>query len=118
MFREVFAEMEATIPDLQAVCLVGRDGIEIDSYMQEDLPHEVLSAEMNGLLRNLERLEKEFGLGRTDEMIIRTQTQNILMLALSRDLFVLVRAPPPPVQHRQRHSRRNVSYLWVFRREG
>jgi hypothetical protein len=34
------------------------------------------------------------------------------------DRFVLVRASPPPVQHRQRHSRKNLSYLWVFRREG
>lgn len=33
-------------------------------------------------------------------------------------LFVLVRACPPPVQHQQRHSRNNLSYLWVFRREG
>jgi predicted regulator of Ras-like GTPase activity (Roadblock/LC7/MglB family) len=113
MFREVFAEMEATIPDLQAICLVGRDGIEIDSYVHEDLPHEVLSAEMNGLLRNLERLEKEFGLGRTDEMIIRTQAQNILMVALSRDLFVLVITGPSTATGRARYQVQRLAHSFV-----
>jgi predicted regulator of Ras-like GTPase activity (Roadblock/LC7/MglB family) len=94
MFRDLFSEMEAAIPDLLAVCLVGRDGIEIDHYVREEHPHEVLSAEMNGLLRNLERLEGEFGLGRTEEMVVRTEIQNILLLALSRDLFVLVITGP------------------------
>lgn len=94
MFREVFAELEAQIPDMRAISIVGRDGIEIDSRIREDLPHEVMSAEMNGLLRNLERFEAEFGLGKTEEMVVRTDVQNILLLALSRDLFVLVITGP------------------------
>jgi DNA modification methylase len=31
------------------------------------------------------------------------------------DLFVMVRPSPPPVQHRQKHARKNHSYLIVFR---
>lgn len=103
MFREVFAELEAQIPDMRAVSLVGRDGIEIESRVREDLPHEVLSAEMNGLLRNLERFEAEFGMGKTEEMVIRTDVQNILMLALSRDLFVLVITGPSTATGRTRY---------------
>ena len=116
MFREVFSEIEAQVPDLQAISLVGRDGIEIDSRVREDLPHEVLSAEMNGLLRNLERLESEFGLGKTEEMVIRTAAQNILLFALSREIFVLVITGPSSATgqtryHIQRQAHRFLEVL-------
>lgn len=113
MFREVFAELGASIPDLLAVCLVGRDGIEIDHFVRDDLPHEVLSAEMNGLLRNLERLEKEFGLGRTEEMVVRTDVQNILLLALSKDMFVLVITGPSTATGRARYQIQRIAHRFL-----
>jgi predicted regulator of Ras-like GTPase activity (Roadblock/LC7/MglB family) len=113
MFRDVFRELETSVPDLHAACLVGRDGIEIDTHVREDLPHEVLSAEMNGLLRNLERLEEEFGLGQTQEMVIRTDIQNVLILGLSRDLFVLTITGPSVATGLARYHVQRIAHRFL-----
>ena len=64
MFESLFAGLEQSLPGMKAIALVGDDGIEVDSHVKADMPHEVLSAEMNGILRNLERLRQELELGK------------------------------------------------------
>ena len=60
MFRDLFESLEASIPGFRFICVVARDGIEVGSHQSEEFPHEVLSAEMNGVLQNLERMSEEY----------------------------------------------------------
>lgn len=90
MFKEIFRELAAAIPGFRAGSVVGSDGIEIQSHVPSDLPHEVLSAELNGILRNLDRLKADVGIGLLEEVVVRTDSENILLLRLSPDMFVLV----------------------------
>ena len=90
MFEREFLRLEGALPGFRAAAVVGGDGIEIEAWVRSELPHEVLSAELNGLLRNLDRLRSEVGIGVLEEMIIRTSEENLLMLRLSPELFILV----------------------------
>ena len=62
MFRDIFQGLERSIPGLRSVSVVARDGIEVDHFVREDLPNDVFSAEMNGILKNLERMAEEYEL--------------------------------------------------------
>ncbi len=90
MFDKIFQRLENALPGFRAAAVVGSDGIEIEAWVRSELPHEVLSAELNGLLRNLDRLQSEAGIGGLEEVVIRTSGENLLMLRLSPELFVLV----------------------------
>lgn len=90
MFKELFKEIAAAIPGFRAAAVVGSDGIEIECYVQESLPHEVLSAELNGMLRNLARMREEVGIGAFQEAVLRTKQENILLLTLSDEMFLLL----------------------------
>ena len=113
MFSDLFRHLEASIPALQAVTVVGRDGIEIQSHVRGDLPHEVLSAEMNGLLRNIERMGAELGMEMASEVIIRNQAQNMLLFSLSRDLFLLVITGPTSATGATRYQVQRVAHRFL-----
>lgn len=102
MFESLFAGLEQTLPGMKAIALVGDDGIEVVSHVKTDLPHEVLSAEMNGILRNLDRLRQELELGKLNEVILRTQNQNIILFSLSEGLFILLVTEPTETTGRAR----------------
>jgi predicted regulator of Ras-like GTPase activity (Roadblock/LC7/MglB family) len=104
MFESQFSRMEEALPGLRAVAVVGDDGIEVDHFVKGDLPHEVLSAEMNGVMRNLERLREELDLGKLGEVIIRTDSQNVLLLALSKEIFLLVVTAPEEATGKTRYE--------------
>lgn len=94
MFKPIFAEIEKALPGLRAISVVGDDGIEIDNHVKADLAHEVLSAEMTGILRTMDRLKRELSLGNLAEVIVRTDSQNIVIIALNAGLFVLAVTDP------------------------
>jgi predicted regulator of Ras-like GTPase activity (Roadblock/LC7/MglB family) len=90
MFEPLFSQLDASIPGLRAVSVVGNDGIEIEQYVKSQLAHDVLSAEMTGILRTLERLHGELDLGKLQEVIVRTDLQNIFIVSLSGGLYILL----------------------------
>jgi len=94
MFRDLFASLESSIPGFRFICVVARDGIEVGSHQSGDFPHEVMSAELNGVLRNLERMGEEYDLDGIDQVLIRTGNQSIFVQNLSSELFVLVGMDP------------------------
>jgi len=116
MFKELFRDLEASIPGFRAGAVVGSDGIEIESHVPADLPHEVLSAELNGILRNLDRLQVEVGIGALEEVFVRTDVENILLMRLSPELFTLVitdrESPTGPARYAvQRMAHRFLAVL-------
>ena len=116
MFRDIFQSLEEAIPGLRSVSLVGRDGIEVDHHLCEDLPHDVFSAEMNGILQNLERIAAEYELHSISEVVIRAKEHNILLLNLSQEVFVLVFIAPeePTGKARYEIQRRAHQFLDVL----
>ncbi len=116
MFRDIFHSLEEAIPGLRLVSVVARDGIEVDYFVREDLPHDVFSAELNGVLKNLERIAEEYELHSISEVVIRAKEHNILLLNLSQEVFVLVFIAPeePTGKARyeiQRHAHRFLEVL-------
>ncbi len=90
MFSVLFDELHRSVPGLKAVSVVGDDGIEVDGRRYEELPQEVLSAEMNGLLKTLKRLREEIALGAPRDLVIRTDAEVLLLCPLQGGLSVLV----------------------------
>jgi predicted regulator of Ras-like GTPase activity (Roadblock/LC7/MglB family) len=110
MFEAVFSQIENALPGLRAISVVGDDGIEIDSYVKSDLAHEVISAEMTGILRTLDRAKSELSLGRLDEVVIRTDEENILLLSLNAGLFVLLVTDPTEATGRARYEVKRLAH--------
>lgn len=90
MFESIFRDLELALPGMLAIAVVGDDGMEVESYIRKEVPHEVMSAELNGVLRNLHRIQQEQELGRVQEVVIRTEGQNLLLFSLTGGLFVLL----------------------------
>ena len=113
MFEPQFSQLEQALPGLRAVAVVGNDGIEVDHFVKADLPHEVLSAEMNGVMRNLERLREELDLGRLGEVIVRTEMQNVVLLALSPEIFLLVVTDPQETTGKTRYEVQRLAHAFL-----
>jgi len=113
MFEAQFAQLEKAIPGLRAVSVVGDDGIVVEGHVKDDLPHDVLSAEMNGILRNLERLRSELGLGSLRELVLRMATQNILLFTLTQGLFILLVTEPTEATGRARYEVQRIAHGFV-----
>lgn len=90
MFKDLFDILENKIKGLKAAVVVSGDGIEIESRIKSDLPHEILSAELNTVLRDLDRLKEDSQIGSYEEVIIRTEKENICLIKLSSETFVLL----------------------------
>lgn len=90
MFSALFDELHRTVPGLKAVFVVGDDGIEVGGTRFEELPHEVLSAEMSGLLKTLKRLREEIALGAPRDLAIRTDAEILLLCPLQEGLSILL----------------------------
>ena len=78
--------------------------------------------EANRILRPgailLVKVQDEIQSGKQRMTHIEIHDHAIALGMIVEDLFVMVRPAPPPVQHRQKHSRKRHSYLWVFRTGG
>lgn len=90
MFSGLFEELHRSVPGLKAVSVIGEDGIEVDGRRYEETPQEVLSAELNGLLKTLKRLREEISLGAPRDLVIRTDTEVLLLCPLQEGLSVLL----------------------------
>ncbi len=113
MFEAQFAQLEKAIPGLRAVSVVGDDGIVVEGHVKDDLPHDVLSAEMNGVLRNMERLRSELDLGPVRELILRMESQNILLFTLTQGLFILLVTEPSEATGRARYEVQRIAHGFV-----
>lgn len=111
MFDQQFTELLDTLPGLRAVAVVGDDGIEIESEVREgEVPHEVLSAEMNGILKTMQRLRSELALGRLSEFVVRTESQNIILFSLSEGLFILLVTDPSEATGKTRYEVQRIAH--------
>ncbi|MCI4398370.1 MAG: hypothetical protein JHC34_05965 [Acidobacteria bacterium] len=113
MFDLTFRRLEEALPGFRAAAVVGSDGIEIEAWVRSELPHEVLSAELNGLLRNLDRLQSEIGIGVLEEMAIRTSEENLLMLRLSPELFILAITDASQPTGKARYEIQRLAHLFL-----
>jgi predicted regulator of Ras-like GTPase activity (Roadblock/LC7/MglB family) len=104
MFESIFKQLELALPGLQAVAVVAGDGIEVESHVRADMAHEILSAELNGALRNLSRFQQDLELGALQEVIIRTAKENILLFTLSEGFFVLLVTAPQEATGKARYE--------------
>ncbi|MEJ2366815.1 MAG: roadblock/LC7 domain-containing protein [Acidobacteriota bacterium] len=115
MFESVFQKLEEGIPGFRAASVVGGDGIEVESHVNDTLPHDVLSAELNAVVRNLDRLKDEIGLGRLEEIALRTESENIFMARLSPDLALLVVTQRSEVTGRTRYQIQRMAHQFIER---
>ena len=104
MFESIFRELEQALPGMLAVAIVGDDGMEVESHIRAEVSHEVMSAELNGVLRNLHRIQREQNLGAIQEVVIRTDRQNFLIFSMTGGLFVLLVTEPSETTGKARYE--------------
>lgn len=89
MFKELFRLLEERVKGFRAVVVVSGDGIEIESKINSAFSHEILSAELNTILRHLDRLREDSQIGAYEEVVIKTDRENICLVKLSNEMFIL-----------------------------
>ncbi|MCX7831127.1 MAG: roadblock/LC7 domain-containing protein [Acidobacteria bacterium] len=90
MFEQIFELLEERLKGFRAAVVVSSDGIEIEAKVKEELSHEVLSAELNSILQHLERLNEDVSLGSYEEVIIKTNKENVCLVKVSSEAFILL----------------------------
>lgn len=113
MFEDIFQQLEQALPGMLAVAVVADDGIEIESRIRTEIPHEVMSAELNGALRNLKRLQQDLELGALREVIIRTEKENLLLFTITEGFFVLLVTTPAEATGKARYEIQRRAHLFL-----
>lgn len=90
MFEQIFKTLEERLKGLRAAVVVSSDGIELEAKVKDEFSHEVLSAELNSVLQHLERLNQDESLGVYEEVIIKTNKENVCLVKVSSEAFVLL----------------------------
>ena len=82
MFLEELNQIAERIEGLQALALVGSDGLPVDSVSHiEDLDLEMLCAEMIALLRTMTTNDSELGAGPVQQLLVETD-QHVMVTSI------------------------------------
>ena len=72
-----------------------------------------MSAELNGALRNLKRLQQDLELGSLREVIIRTEKENLLLFTITEGFFVLLVTTPAEATGKARYEVQRRAHLFL-----
>ncbi len=90
MFLEELNQIAERIEGLQALALVGSDGLPVDSVSHiEDLDLEMLCAEMIALLRTMTTNDSELGAGPVQQLLVETDQHVMVTSIVAPDYYLL-----------------------------
>ncbi len=96
MFKAIWKELTDSLKEnLNGILLVGEDGIEIDSHVtSQDLPSDVLAAEMSTLMQNARKMASEMSLGELSEVWIYSNKYRCALFRVNSEAYLLLAGTP------------------------
>ena len=109
-FRDVLAKLRAAVPDIQAVLLVGPDGV-ID-YLLEDstLNLETIAGEYATLLHIARSASEDSGSGNLRENIVVSEKSIMIARAVAPDLYLIMLARSKDQLGRARYELKQAAW--------
>ena len=89
-FRAVLNELRDRVEGTQAVSLIGRDGIAIDSINPGGLPLESVNAEFAAYAKGLNLSNTELDTGALEQISVVTERYTTILSAVTSEYFLLV----------------------------
>lgn len=90
-FKTVLSEMISNVDGAMGAGVVGTDGIVIDQVsLKGSFNISDVGAEYATIIKNAKKASENFGLGRTNEILISTEKAMMIMNTVSADYFVAI----------------------------
>lgn len=90
MFLEQLNDIAQRIEGLQALALVGEDGLPVDSVTHDEhLDLEMLCAEMASLVRSMSANDTELGSGPVRQLLVQTGECTLLTSSVANGYYLL-----------------------------
>ena len=91
VFKETLRRLATRIPGVRGVSLIGRDGIAVESFMQDgEGPHEPVAAEMTGFLRNLSAADLGLEAGAVQQFAVVADRAIVILSSVTPEYFLLL----------------------------
>ena len=91
MFQERLSELADRIRGTEALSLVARDGIPVESVTRSDaVDVEVLAAELLAQLRSVSDNQMELGVGVVSQLALTTERFSLVVSAVSDEYYLLL----------------------------
>jgi predicted regulator of Ras-like GTPase activity (Roadblock/LC7/MglB family) len=95
IFRETLLTFAERVEGLHGVSLVGRDGIAIDSVVPaEDAVLEGVSAELTGILGNLNVTDLGIDAERVRQFVVESEKATVVLSAVTSEYYLLILLSP------------------------
>ncbi len=111
MFAETLREIGSRLEDMEALLLMGIDGLPIEKVVRnQSLNIEMLTAELTTVLRNSNHTGKEINAGVADELIILSEKMTVIMKTITHDYFFMMICRPGANLGRARFELKKAKY--------
>jgi predicted regulator of Ras-like GTPase activity (Roadblock/LC7/MglB family) len=112
MFAETLREIATRLVDVDAIFLMGLDGLPIEKIItNETLNIELLIAEFTTILRNTMQTSKEVQAGNLQEFLIMSDRMTLLLKAITEEYFLLLILPADANLGRARFELKKARYV-------
>ncbi|MEM1246094.1 MAG: roadblock/LC7 domain-containing protein [Acidobacteriota bacterium] len=90
MFLDELNRISESLEGLQALALVGEDGLPVDSVTHDDqIDLEMLAAEMVALLRSMSENDEELGAGPIQQLLVETEGRTLITSSVVNGYYLL-----------------------------
>jgi predicted regulator of Ras-like GTPase activity (Roadblock/LC7/MglB family) len=90
-FKAILTEMIGSVDGAIGAGLVGLDGLVIDQVsVKADFDITVAGAEYATMIKNARKASENFGLGKTTEVLVSTESATMIMSAVGDQYFVAI----------------------------
>lgn len=90
-FKAILTEMISSVDGAIGAGLIGLDGIVIDQVsVKSDFDITVVGAEYATIIKNARKASENFGLGKTSEVLISTESATMIMMTVVEQYFVAI----------------------------
>jgi len=111
MFAEALREIAGRLPEVDALLLMGIDGLPIEKVVRnQNLNMEMLTAEFTTVLRNSNQTGVEVNAGTPDELIILSGKMTVIMKTITPDYFFMMICNPDANLGRARFELKKAKY--------
>lgn len=111
MFAEALREIAGKLNDLEALFLMGIDGLPIEKVVRnQNLNIEMLTAEFTTILRSSNRIGIDVSAGPTEELILLSDKMSVIMKSITPDYFFMMICTPDANLGRARFELKKAKY--------
>jgi predicted regulator of Ras-like GTPase activity (Roadblock/LC7/MglB family) len=110
VFRETLQGLARRVEGVRGVSLIGRDGIAVDTFLQNgDVPLDLVAAEMTGFLKNLSAADLGLETGAVRQFAVVADNAIVVLSSVTAEYYLLMLLSPAGNFGRARYELRKAA---------